>query len=882
MPRFPFSRSGRRKQPHLPLVDAPPMSKAHKILGSTPLSIDQPGGREDHSSDVFTDVPSTNSAVTCREELDLRSDKHGYRQGHVQGVEDEWEEHSDAMSLPMRLNALGFPVSPDTTPLETVTRVRRSRSTSIIRSWYDKTKMPLSISQQTSSSAMAKGPPIRAHPGLGPVLEETMRTKKRPTRLDLSLTHSKARVAPEMVPTSGPMADLLFSSTSSTPSSPLSAPYHEPGGPSRGVIQRAFHSPDAGVPRPRTSCSNRLVSGASHAPSLYDHYEQMSVRHVLRQSSTPNLKAEDQISAQALEGASDVEIDDSQGHVAHALPKTPTTAVPAKVEYVWSPGDGARSISSRHTKDSKLSGASKSTKASLEGTDLLQNSVLILSSDSESDDFDADDADDADDDLYDDNDDNATPSILSPTAATIREATNHAASNIQPDMITSQRCPPQRTTSLVRQHLGVDPFSTGVRAPVSQHAENGRSTSTSDASVSEAPHVKASTTDTSPRSSVISGCSSISGVTGQDDPACDIQEARAITVLAARRPSDVDMGNKMAETPSAANNRCKSASRMKSPLPPRVSSTDQPTPPLSPSSMDFYIRSAHTSVDGFGSQSRLMVVTHQEEKLLSALRQKQQTVPFPAPSEKESDVSRPDTAIKREEEEFPRRSDKAASHGHQSQGSQTTITGATFDFGFPAPPSFRASNAPTKFGTEGQRPAVAPIRTSGLSARSRLVPSSPAGPPPTLSLPELPKHRSFRPSSSLSSKVITKDVPLYFDDSEPSPDLDDIRDWELATSPVVDTTGPRSSQGTMWRNVWSHPRGNENDSDSLALSPRQPRPRFGEDVHDIYDCEEAPTHEYEDIPRPDSPVSPDVFPDPSTGRLSCTNVARLSAVGTGL
>lgn len=897
MARFPFSITSRKKQTSKPPPpNAPPMSKAHKILGSTPLNIDAPGSWDDAASSMTTDDRSPITAASYSE-----SELRGYECDHQVAIarsDQVWGEESDIIPHPLRLNAINFGDLTESGRSETTGALRKSRSSSTIRSWYDKSKLPLSISQQTSSSAIAKGLPPNLQLGLNSSTgDEGWRTKRKPAKLDLSLTTRKGSDTEATGLDTGSGFDRMLRSPSIlSPFSPMSTRSRESRKIRKKRTKEELHSPIPEAPRPGTSGSNRL---GPPTPSLYDHYEQMSLRHVMRQSSTPSLRMTENgiltLDNVMERPGEDQEEETRPSHRRqYHIPQTPKYTTFTKADLQTSPGDAARSVSSRHTKTSKTS---KSTDRSLVGTDLLQTSVLMLSSDSE-----------------DDDNEPERPIIRSPVSAPAR-----SPSNVEDRVPPLEECRPRaaRGAKVSRKQMSQSSkqakrtsFAASNTYITIPPPANGRETPVTIDSRSETPIGNLSQAASSSRNSATSDFSVNSGMTWQGTSGYGIQEARAITMLPARRPSNVDIGEEKEEA-SIANTEGSREQTLH-----RASSTDQLTPPLSPTSVDFYIRSAHSSVDGSGSHNRLMAVTHQEEMLLSALRRKQQTMHRTSMSQvsegnedevdegingrfKDSRCEQQDVEDIEEIErslsskELATPMEEGQQKGHRSKGSQTTITGSTFDFGFPAPPSFREAASIDGEPCSGRRKSsgvLPPLQTQGLGL-SDSIPPSPAGPPPKLALPELPKHvKSLKSSSSRDtvSSHSQQDVLLYLDEFEPSPDMADIQDWESATSPIAGSLTSDALLGRPWPEHNRQKANSKRARDSFATNSQSffrantfSRQNI-EDRGDDQEEEEPAFTEAEDVPRADSPISPGAFPSVPAERTTMTNTARLSAVGPGL
>lgn len=891
MARFSFSFTGRKKQNVPPPPTGPRMSKAHKILGSTPLNIDAPGSWDDVSSLTTSDDRSETTGASYSES-ELRGHEYEHRVAIARSEED-WGEESDIIPHPLKPDAISFGNPTESVRTDTTGALRKSQSSSTIRSWYDKSKLPLSISQQTSSSAIAKGLPRNFQPGLNPTgVEEGFRSKKKPAKLMFSRTARKGSdsTCKDSVAESG-LDRMLRSPSIISSFSVMSTRSRESRRFRKKHTKEDPPSPIPEPPRPVTSGSNRIGRGNTRElPSLYSHYEQMSLRNVMRQKSTPSLTMTEN-GILTLQNVTEVPYDGHEEEVAVHQPQKPASQNPKLTIFPKADLQSSspeRSVTRCHTKTSK---ASKSVDRSLEGADLLQTSVLMLSSDSEEDDAEP------------------RPPVVRPSApAPLRkpsklEARAPPLEECRPKMVSDPKPSEERASQSTKlgKRRSVSASNTYVARP---SPENRLRAPTAMSSRSGTPLGSFSPAISSPRTSVMSYSSVNSGMTWQGKPGYGVQEARAMTVFPAWRPPGAELEEKQDE----ASNTTSRMSRQ--PILNQTSSTDQLTPPLSPTSVDFYIGSAHSSIDGPGSHSRLIAVSHQEEVLLSALRQKQQAMRRASMSQvsEESEVDsvagingQPENC-RREQQgmESDMSSDDAqtlAKEGHrkehQAKESQTTITGSTFEFGFPAPPSFKEDTnthneqSPRRLESSDVHP---PIHTEGIVLRSDSIPTSPVGPPPTLALPKLPKHaRNSKPlpSRDNDSTQSQRDVTLYFDDSEPSPDLSDIQGWESATAPTTNAVSPDAPLATSWP---GHEGGQASGKQVLPSSKLESQLfLYCDGFSELNVRNQAPNQEKEatpsgdkDIPRPDSPISPEAFPAVPARRVTLSNMARLSAVGPGL
>ncbi|KAG5951004.1 hypothetical protein E4U53_004013 [Claviceps sorghi] len=816
MGRFSF----RKKQTVQPPPPPPPpqlyspTSKAHKILGSTPLALDAPVVWNNVSSPIITNnndrsTINTSAAAANHHDLGLQADEYD---------DDVWREKPDASPKSLQLDAMILPNSVETATIASAEQSRKSRSSSsTFRSWYSKTKSPLSSSHQTTSPSAMEKPftPPHTPQGLGPLHEGAERTastdnldRSRPPRPQTTSQEDDGTVSIQDDTSTTLDMDRMLTSPS-TPSSfklfpPPSRQFREPSKTMvKGRVPVSGHRPpdasSGGDPRP----SSRNGSPGL-LPSLYSHYEEKSTRQVIRQSSTPNLHANNhdgQLAPRRNVAPSATKIPETPGTTLGFFPERPAS----------SPGGRpARSVSSRLTK------ASRNTQGSMLGKDLLENSVLMLSSDSEEE----------------DDEQNIEYQGLYRARYSTREGNRTSPSS-------SDMCVATLPNSANRRRTDSGSIASGPISPCG----------------GQAPTVASS------GSSVVSDQStSSSAMSSQDESEFDLREARAITLIPARRLSDLDIEARMKATSVSY----------------RAPSMDQPTPPLSPTSIDFYIRSAHSSIDGgLASPTQVLVLTQREEMLITALRHKQHigrqtsTSLISEGNEQEKDASqksegRPVLFSHVSPESLSER-DTAAAEVRYSKGSPEEPRGpqpsapSTIEFGFPTPPSFRQSSRlrPTRT-ADGRKPTVAPIRTSGLGDGVAVVSCAPSGPPPVVCLPALPQDNqrqstSCSPSHQTADTLVAPDMSILYDDDEPSPNLDDIRDWEAATTPVYVTSPWRQEEDHLRRGGGKSASSPGADS-SAFLHPNSCSRRHND--------KGAPSNAASgpDIPRPDSPISPEYSP----------------------
>ncbi|KAJ0327447.1 hypothetical protein COL5a_005826 [Colletotrichum fioriniae] len=330
-----------------------------------------------------------------------------------------------------------------------------------------------------------------------------------------------------------------------------------------------------------------------------------------------------------------------------------------------------------------------------------------------------------------------------------------------------------------------------------------------------------------------------------------------------------------------------------------VHSVDQPTPPMSPTSVESFMSSGGgTAADANNTaDSRFMAVTRQEEMLLAALRMKR---------------ARMRESILAEYEDESR----SSSSFHQRNSSQGTIT----EMDWPEPPqtlrhqTSATSNSTIKAGSRASdsRPASLVRGRSHQRSNSRHLDfPAPSSQPVsgassrTGSLRKMrPVQETVQPSESSKQEriLLYLDRPVgnvnSMDFAEPSPDLSDFMDFDNVSEEDEEFTSGIS----MFRNRDYHrftmgAVGNKSRGRMLMTgervrhesSPLRPRGEDDEFGSRSASTKRAPTTEIVEsdsdvepmfgIPRPDSPVSPEgTLGLPHQG-LSKKKAVRLSAVG---
>ncbi|KAL2692221.1 hypothetical protein Neosp_002627 [[Neocosmospora] mangrovei] len=855
-----FTFHGRKKQAPKVTVTAPPMSKAQKILGATALNIDAPHQWEDFSGSKVS-VAATDASDAPTYASSAR---------HQRGGGREWGDESEIVPRQFRNNGAPTDDYDDDGVSDMTSILRKRQSSSTLHSWYDKSKQPLSISQQTSNSAMAKGLPPKAQRMLDMdhALENAKSRRKKPAKLDLSHLIGRSRNKKnENQPWEGPIlgGDQVVRSPSVL--SPLSTPSLRGKLSKRPTKEslRSLHSetnrPETNRPtinRPATGDSSRRGHGHLNGlPNLYEHYEQMSFRQVMDEElhemdeppekpkqMEPQPKPTTTHTKQGHHPAPPAHHDEQivSQYAKRHLPQTPQAILASKPGQS-SPTDCAASVSSRHTRTSK---ASKRTDRSFQESDLQEKSVLSLSSDSEEDEY---------------------MDSSSKGAASVPEyAHSDAGSSIDYRPATSRTSESADNSSrrLSRSSKGSKrtSFATTnnyLTIPNGHHRPPTVSPRASSLSGSSTNTIQEGTAGQSPSrvSSMQSNSSANTTMTWQSKPGYGLQQAKAVTMHPAHGPSEHTTDSEpekevetLATEPEAEVDILPARKYV-----PRDSTTtnpDAPTPPLSPSSVDFYIRSAHSSIDGHGNggHNRFMAVTRQEEMLLAALRHKRQIM-------RETFLNEMDEGL---------RNEKLAPKGHQSKPSEATITESSFDFDFPAPPTCKDKTTVAADGTKvldlshsanQTKPTAKPVSVKETRA------------PPTAPLPPI-KKASPKPQKDHHQHeriLLYLDSPLAaehsIDEAEPSPDLSDFYEYgnESEGSEIV-------SEVILYAKQRRHSdRKNSQPSTKRRPSRTQQSPNRQADTLEV------------GVPRPDSPISPDALSAVPRRPTVNKKTARLSAVG---
>ncbi|KAI1118188.1 hypothetical protein F5Y14DRAFT_255398 [Nemania sp. NC0429] len=636
--RLPMSGRSSTKQ-QVPVVSVSgPLSKAQRILGadgintgSSRLTVEPGRSWETGSTSGVSVSISESSASQATHDT-------GFDREDVRNT--LWEEESAIIPRQIR-SAHGTSQRSVAKKRSTFTLRNESRenvakahprgrrlSSSTIDTHYDPANMPLAISQQTSNSAMAKGLPTKVNELLDVdgTLGGTQTGKKKPAKLDLSRLRPKVfRDRNKHASHVDPMAMNAMRSPSvmsqRTDSRTLPSPASEGQQKTpRKLMKNQFIT--------RQSPRSRGITDTTGLHQLYHHYEQMSFQddevsdeqidqehtsahsgrnaNKLRPASAFTHSLIAPLQLPALNGQ-----EETRGHSrtnSHDSRVTVSVADSSGGLHAHSTStkDYAGSVSSRHTRTSKASPSNRS----LVESDRLQSSVLSLS-------------DSSDDEAV----APAPPAPVSRRESVMRDAApeNSSASRSQQGStymhgtISPRKFKP--SLNQVDEHLATKSTARtrNSRSPSNNPSHQGHSSVSTLTSVHQLPSapdsrlsMKSTKTADTPRSSQQSGY--------------EVQQARAVSLVplasTAKAASHVAI-------PEGVHSPDKVLLRQNSSASHFSHSTDQPTPPLSPNSVEFYIKSrdslqrdAMTSGSTEAHNARLMAVTRQEEMLLAALRQK--------------------------------------------------------------------------------------------------------------------------------------------------------------------------------------------------------------------------------------------------------------------
>lgn len=561
------------------------LSKAQRILGTdNDLNIDSPI-REVMGDYSWRHVGSRSSGMSIS--ISESTQSTGENGSVHESDNEQWDRESGVFPNANRLHGkpsstiLGQQFGDDraTATSSASTRLRHNDSSSTLKSYYDRQKSPLSISQQTSASsardlALRKGfPPILQRSPLLNVesavfednfIEKGVYTKeeettpekmrKKPARLDLSRLFPRSRNHGDKSPADSTSSNASPSSMSTNNSRTSSQP-PETG---RRKLRKALSKESI------QSQKNSVRTTHSHDPqnhetsgTLNNHYEHLPVR-TPRMDQIPEASVPERLAARAKK--------DGHGYSKLDAPsKSPSTSENNREEsqpFSWknvrssmmtSPYDNssAASISSRNTKTSR-------TPSILSQSDLKDKSVLSLSSDSEGD-------------------------FSDPEPEPVRSPSVASKNNLRVQQV------PNRTSHRPTEHRLQSSNQAGGLTARTQGQRNGTGKEIS-SSLLQIP-------EAAPRTARYSAA---------NEPAQPENYAPHPT-----RTQQKEYRERHVQKEKRTSRQQLQPSSIKIG---RSQSHHQPTPPLSPSSMEFRQSSER--------ESRFMAVTKQEEALLEALRQK--------------------------------------------------------------------------------------------------------------------------------------------------------------------------------------------------------------------------------------------------------------------
>ncbi|KAI7781057.1 hypothetical protein LA080_015291 [Diaporthe eres] len=796
--KFPLPHRRQKEKPHeVQSISAPMTNKASKLLGAAEINIDtaspisstsdQSRLWETHSavsgvsgiSVTISETTASGSIARSRSPLSTVKESPTVAPSRANSRPAR-EQESDIIPRGLGVGDSNAGRSHNLDTITDASSLRRRRSSSTIVSYYDKTKLPLSISQQTANSAIAKGLPDKAwelldmdspRPAPAPPKPE----RKKPNRLDLthllpSAGASSRRAFTKLTQKGSSMVlgpDLMTRSPSfMSSSSPASSPSECEPKPEKGLRRKLTKESLRSLrgPRPdRTSVSSADIKNANLRKraadtgtlyNLYQHYEDTSFRDTMngdgarpasRQSANaaepePHPASRPGV-RQSLSTASPP-LNKPRHHVSpslSAVTRQPYTVFPqdhshgpisdsplavTNLGLASSPGDYAASVSSRHTRTSK---ASKRTDQSFTDFDPNTTSLLSLSSDSE--------------------DDDAEPprTALSIPSVTSLDSASSPIDSRRPSSTSSSQDPGRKhpkskfrpSMNAQGQFLAIpeNMTSTTTTPPPINPRTSSLVSSLASAVASSSPRagVPPSTSTTAPSVRSPSRLSQVSTSTSESiasqlprphpPPAhlAGSRQAPEVHHIAMLQSRAAPTGHGHHELASAKENKHNSP---RTRLSPRMS---QPTPPISPSSMELAIQSQHNSAPDHGGpiltlsgtgnleDERFMAVTRQEELLLAAMRAKRarmrESHQIGEPLEPELDCGQDDRKASKKESLSSIKTVKAktlqpppASLHVSSTASGRTNKNDTTTMLFPRPPSTKpSSKRPDNAGTKTEK-----------------------------------------------------------------------------------------------------------------------------------------------------------------------------------
>lgn len=905
------------------------MTKAHKVLGSTFISIDSAKSWEGTSNSGLSVSVSESTAPTSRSSAARTTERdrrphvnhghtHMHAHAHAHTHVADWDDESAV--LPQRIKIDEPADDSDDNYTDPSRALREQPSTSTIKSWYDKSKQPLSVTQQTSASAMAKGLPPKAQRLLDvDNNHQGSKNKKKPSKLDLSRLKVSSQPGKDW---EGPVLGNGYVNRSPSmvsPKTPNSAAKYRQRlqkRPTKENLQRQQvevipqqHSPNSGE-----RVSPRCPPDMTKLPSLYKHYEQTSFammdqdldgavgeeQHPDALLSQPVERSARNYNANANQRREPApapahqpwpqRTPDEQASPLRNHPATPVLGPSPQVVHVptavkheqLSPTDCSASISSRHTRTSK---ASKHTEKSFQTADFIDKSVLMLSSDSE-----------------DDDDGRGYTELSAPRKRTPSSVYSRPTSDLFDSMsmdssgvpsMSSGASPKVEDTSNRQSNRTIRRTSTtpiGYLAIPSRFSTTSTQATTPSVDSKDSPHWRTTFHSSSTPSvmSVASGSSRNTATSLQGAEGYAIEEARAVEVRAVQSPprnqkredSRARNSNLEHRQPDTGLRQSRSMPLQRQGSSASTAGMKKTTIPLSQDAMNFYMESRPQSGEvSASSEEHFMGLTRQEQMLITALRQRRESM-------RKAGNTKPDLkAVK----------------GHQSQESEATITEESLNFSFPIPPKSkhtpqRSSSAfPSMITIPGPKGGVEGSDKS-ITADGTMFLLSPPPPSHLKSPKDAPKHagRQGARMSDQEQMLLYLDHPggpaLAIKEGMMSPDTEAF----LTEGP---SSFPRSGESiSPPRYRKASLRRQRSNIETSAISGREFSPHRGRQGSAPIMEESAPpfpppTRELpapptprtpeqdEGVPRPDSPISNISSAFPSVPSKRRTQMARLSAFG---
>ncbi|KAK7747398.1 hypothetical protein SLS53_001652 [Cytospora paraplurivora] len=324
--KFKFPMPHRRsKQPTLEVqtISAPMTNKAQKFLGQAEINVDSASPTSSNTdsarfwetrsavsgvsgiSVTISESTATGTVTKSRSPLGTLQES-TVATGSMGNNRAAWEQESDIIPKGLGVNGSSAGRNQNMDTITDASSVRRRGSSSTIASYYDKTKLPLSISQQTSNSAMAKGLPNKAQELLDmdsprPAPAPPKSHRKKPTRLELThllptagtssrnalsrLAHKSSMVLGPDLMTRSPSVVSLSSAVSPSDSEPK--PEKKPRRKLTRESLRGFRGPrhdrhsTLGTEEAESASLRMRAMDAGAMHHLYEHYENTSYRDTM-------------------------------------------------------------------------------------------------------------------------------------------------------------------------------------------------------------------------------------------------------------------------------------------------------------------------------------------------------------------------------------------------------------------------------------------------------------------------------------------------------------------------------------------------------------------------------------------------------------------------